>query len=60
MADLHSGDELSQKQSIIMVVMVIAPMVAPLLGGWVSPNLGWRFIYSRDWHLGGLPQVRRA
>lgn len=53
MADLYVGDELSQKQSIIMVVMVIAPMVAPLLGGWVSSNWGWRFIF---WGLalGGL------
>ncbi len=45
MADLYSGDELSQKQSIIMVVMVIAPMVAPVLGGWVSTTWGWRYIF---------------
>lgn len=45
MADLYSGDELSQKQSIIMVVMVIAPMVAPVLGGWIATQLGWRFIF---------------
>lgn len=53
MADLYSGDELSQKQSIIMVVMVIAPMIAPLLGGWVSSGFGWRYIF---WGLalGGL------
>jgi DHA1 family bicyclomycin/chloramphenicol resistance-like MFS transporter len=45
MADLYSGDELSQKQSIIMVVMVIAPMIAPVWGGWVSVNFGWRYIF---------------
>ena len=45
MADLYSGDELSKKQSIIMMVMVIAPMVAPILGGWVSGNWGWRYIF---------------
>ncbi|MDB4558742.1 multidrug effflux MFS transporter [Amylibacter sp.] len=45
MADLYSGDELSKKQSIIMMVMVIAPMVAPVLGGWVSGNWGWRYIF---------------
>lgn len=53
MADVYSGDELSQKQSIIMVAAVIAPMIAPLLGGWVSSGLGWRYIF---WGLvlGGL------
>ncbi len=45
MADLYSGDELSKKQSIIMIVIVIAPMVAPILGGWVSGNWGWRYIF---------------
>ncbi len=45
LSDLYSGDELSQKQSIIMVVMVIAPMIAPLLGGWVSSGFGWRYIF---------------
>ena len=53
MADVYSGDELSQKQSIVMVAMVIAPMIAPLLGGWVSSGFGWRYIF---WGLvlGGL------
>ncbi len=45
LADLYSGDELSRKQSVIMVVMVIAPMVAPILGGWLSANWGWRLIF---------------
>lgn len=45
LADLYSGDELSQKQSIIMVVMVIAPMIAPVMGGWVSSEFGWRYIF---------------
>lgn len=45
LADLYSGDELSQKQSVIMVVMVIAPMIAPVVGGWLSANWGWRLIF---------------
>ena len=45
LADLYSGDKLSQKQSAIMVVMVIAPMIAPLIGSWVSEAWGWRFIF---------------
>lgn len=45
LADLYSGDKLSQRQSAILMVMVIAPMVAPLLGGWVSEGWGWRWIF---------------
>jgi DHA1 family bicyclomycin/chloramphenicol resistance-like MFS transporter len=45
MADLWQGDKLSQKQSVIMVFMVIAPMIAPVLGGWVSVSFGWRYIF---------------
>lgn len=45
LADLYSGDKLSQRQSVIMMVMVIAPMVAPVFGGWVSEGWGWRWIF---------------
>ncbi|GGA23091.1 multidrug effflux MFS transporter [Neptunicoccus cionae] len=45
LADLYSGDRLSQRQSAIMMVMVIAPMIAPVLGGWVAEWWGWRWIF---------------
>jgi DHA1 family bicyclomycin/chloramphenicol resistance-like MFS transporter len=45
LADLYSGDALAQKQSMIQMVMVLAPMLAPVLGGWVSEIWGWRYIF---------------
>lgn len=31
--------------SLLILVMGLAPILAPLLGGWVSVNLGWRAIF---------------
>lgn len=40
--------------SLLMQVMMIAPIVAPLLGGWLLVHSSWRFIF---WTLAGLGTV---
>lgn len=43
--DLHSGPAAVHMLSRLMLVMGIAPIVAPLLGSWVLGALGWRAIF---------------
>ncbi len=43
--DLRSGAEAVHMLSRLMLVMGVAPIVAPLLGGWVLGGLGWRAIF---------------
>lgn len=37
--------------SLLMLVMGVAPIIAPMLGGWVVAELGWRAIF---WLLAGF------
>jgi DHA1 family bicyclomycin/chloramphenicol resistance-like MFS transporter len=43
--DLRSGAEAVHMLSRLMLVMGVAPIVAPLLGSWVQDGLGWRAIF---------------
>ncbi len=43
--DLRSGAEAVHMLSRLMLVMGVAPIVAPLLGSWVDEALGWRAIF---------------
>jgi len=43
--DLRSGAEAVHMLSRLMLVMGVAPIVAPLLGSWVQDALGWRAIF---------------
>ncbi len=43
--DLHSGAAAVHMLSRLMLVMGVAPIVAPLLGSWVLASLGWRAIF---------------
>jgi DHA1 family bicyclomycin/chloramphenicol resistance-like MFS transporter len=43
--DLHSGPAAVHMLSRLMLVMGVAPIVAPLLGGWVQDAFGWRAIF---------------
>lgn len=43
--DLRSGAEAVHMLSRLMLVMGVAPIVAPLLGSWVQDSLGWRAIF---------------
>ncbi|RKG91706.1 Bcr/CflA family efflux MFS transporter, partial [Corallococcus sp. CA053C] len=43
--DLHSGAAAARMMSRLVLVMGLAPIVAPLLGGWVLRTSGWRPIF---------------
>lgn len=49
LADIYRGDELAQKNSLINMFLAIAPMVAPLIGGWLAQTWDWRVIF---WAMG--------
>ncbi len=43
--DLYGREEASRALSLMMLVMLLAPMLAPLAGGQVLVLLGWRAIF---------------
>lgn len=45
LADLYGGDRLAQRNSLILVFISMAPMVAPIYGAWVGNLAGWRVIF---------------
>lgn len=49
--DIYSGRRAAQVMSFVILVMTAAPLVAPVLGGWVTALLGWR---ANFWVLGGF------
>ncbi len=40
--DIYSGRRAARVLSFVILVMTIAPLIAPVLGGWLSSGLGWR------------------
>ncbi|MBN9681603.1 MULTISPECIES: multidrug effflux MFS transporter [unclassified Corallococcus] len=44
--DLHSGAAAARMMSRLVLVMGLAPILAPLLGGWVLRAAGWRAIFA--------------
>lgn len=44
--DLYAGREVARVLSMIAMVMMIAPLIAPLLGALVAEFSGWRSIFS--------------
>lgn len=44
--DLRSGAAAAQMLSRLMLVMGVAPILAPLLGSWVLAHVGWRGIFA--------------
>jgi MFS transporter, DHA1 family, multidrug resistance protein len=44
--DLHSGAAAARMMSRLVLVMGVAPILAPLLGGWVLHAAGWRAIFG--------------
>lgn len=43
--DLYKGKELARRLSLISVFMLLAPLVAPILGTYLSLHFGWRSIF---------------
>jgi DHA1 family bicyclomycin/chloramphenicol resistance-like MFS transporter len=44
--DLHSGDEAAHVLSLMGIVLGIAPIVAPILGGQLQTAFGWRSTFA--------------
>jgi DHA1 family bicyclomycin/chloramphenicol resistance-like MFS transporter len=67
--DLFSGGEIARVFSLLMLVMGVAPILAPTFGGIVTTTLGWRYIFGALVLLGFsllvisaqvLPETRQA
>ena len=43
--DIFSGQERERILAHIAVIMALAPMIAPVLGGWVLINFSWQWIF---------------
>ena len=42
MRDIFTGEELSRFSSYVSAALAIAPAIAPLIGGYLHANFGWR------------------
>ncbi|MBR3189983.1 MFS transporter, partial [Bosea sp. (in: a-proteobacteria)] len=43
--DTASRDQAARQIATVTMVMVVAPMITPYLGGHIETNLGWRMIF---------------
>jgi DHA1 family bicyclomycin/chloramphenicol resistance-like MFS transporter len=43
--DLYQGHRAAQMLSTLIAVMAIAPLIGPILGGWIAALAGWRAIF---------------
>ncbi len=48
--DLFAGDEAQRQLSRIQMLFALAPIIAPILGGWLVAHMAWPSIF---WFLGG-------
>ncbi|RMX06475.1 Bcr/CflA family drug resistance efflux transporter [Corticibacter populi] len=44
-SDLFDRTETARVLSLMMMVMMLAPIIAPLAGGWLMVHLGWQSIF---------------
>ncbi len=44
--DLYQGPEVARALAFVMLVTGIAPLIAPLVGGWLLLLAGWRAIFA--------------
>lgn len=47
--DAHSAQEAHRAMSQVMLLFALAPALAPVLGGWLHDQFGWRSVF---WFLG--------
>ena len=45
LADLFPKERIASAFTLYSVVIVLAPTLGPVLGGWLSDNWGWRWIF---------------
>src|SRR5574343_349762 len=44
--DLFAGVEAQKLMSRITMIFALAPVLAPLIGGWLQVSLGWRAVFA--------------
>src|SRR5581483_7928249 len=44
--DMFAGSEIAKVFSLLMLVMGVAPVLAPTIGGIVTTSLGWRYLFA--------------
>jgi len=49
--DAHNADSAHRAMSQVTLMFAIAPAIAPLLGGWLHDQFGWRSVF---WFLSGF------
>ncbi|XNM54231.1 Bcr/CflA family multidrug efflux MFS transporter [Escherichia coli] len=55
MRDIYPKEEFSRMMSFVMLVTTIAPLMAPIVGGWVLVWLSWHYISgSSPWRRSGF------
>jgi MFS transporter, DHA1 family, multidrug resistance protein len=52
--DLFDGNEAQRQLSRIQMLFALAPIIAPILGGWLVAHLAWPSIF---WFLGGYAAI---
>lgn len=45
LADIFPKEKIASAFTLYSVVIVLAPTLGPILGGWLSDNWGWRWIF---------------
>ena len=45
LVDVFPADKIASAFTLYSVVIVLAPTLGPVLGGWLSDNWGWRWIF---------------
>ncbi|WP_292463001.1 multidrug effflux MFS transporter [Methanolobus sp.] len=60
--DIFSGKERERVLAYIAIIMALAPMFAPILGGWILAYLSWQWIFFAQGMMGviGLLGVLRT
>ncbi|WP_394165637.1 multidrug efflux MFS transporter EmrD [Photobacterium piscicola] len=44
--DSYDGDNLHQANSLISMGVILSPLIAPVLGGYLSKHFGWESVYA--------------
>lgn len=52
--DIFSGQERERILAYIAIIMALAPMIAPILGGWVLADFSWPWIFFIQAVMGGI------
>lgn len=55
--DLYPGRETASMMSKMMMVMTVAPLVAPIIGGYLVVHSGWRWLFYALFGLGALSML---